>query len=45
MRRGLIIVEDIVNKIIGKLFKVKYWILPKEVYIRKVPKVYNYIKT
>ena len=44
MRRELIIVEDIVNKTIEKLFKVKYQILSKEVYTRKIPKIHNYIK-
>ena len=45
MRRGLIVVKDITNKVTGKPFKVKYYILPKEAYMGKVPKVYSYIKT
>jgi hypothetical protein len=45
MWKGLIIVEDIVDETTRKLFKVKYQISLEEVYIRKVPKVHDYIKT
>jgi hypothetical protein len=37
-------VEDIVDKTTRKPFKVEYQISPEEVYIRKVPKVHDYIK-
>ena len=38
-------VKDVTDKVTGKLFKVKYCILPKEAYTGKVPKVHGYIKT
>ena len=44
IRRGPIVVKDVTNKVTGKPFKVKYCILPKEVYTGKVPKVHGHIK-
>ena len=45
IRKGPVIVEDVINKISRKLFKVEYRIFLEEAYTRKVPKVYDYIKT
>ncbi len=45
MRKGPVIVEDMINKISRKPFEVEYRISLEEAYIRKVLKVYDYIKT
>ncbi len=45
IRKGPVIVEDMINKISRKPFKVEYRISLEEAYIRKVLKVYDYIKT
>ncbi len=45
MRKGPIVVEDVINEISGKPFEVEYRISPEEAYTRKVPKVYDHIKT
>ena len=45
MRKGLVVVEDMINKISRKLFQVEYRISSEEAYIYKVLKVYDYIKT
>ena len=45
MRKGLVVVKDIINKISEKLFQVEYRISLEEAYIYKVLKVYDYIKT
>ncbi len=45
IRKGPVIVEDVIDKISGKLFKVEYRISLEEAYTRKVPKVYDHIKT
>ena len=45
MRKDLVVVEDIINKISRKLFQVEYRISLEEAYIYKVLKVYDYIKT
>ena len=45
MRKGLVVVKDIINKISGKLFQVEYRISPEEAYTYKIPKVHNHIKT
>ncbi len=45
MRKGPIVVEDVINKISGKPFKVEYRISLEEAYTHKVLKVYDYIKT
>ena len=45
MRKGLLVIEEVNNKLIGKLFRVEYRISPKEAYIGKAPRVYDYIKT
>ncbi len=45
IRKGPIVVEDVIDKISRKLFKVEYRISLEEAYTRKVLKVYDYIKT
>ena len=45
IRKGPVIVEDIIDKISRKPFKVEYRISLEEAYTRKVLKVYDYIKT
>ncbi len=45
IRKGPVVVEDVINEISGKPFKVEYRISLKEAYIRKVLKVYDHIKT
>src|SRR6266487_6298818 len=45
MRKGPIVVEDVINKISRKPFEVEYRISPEEAYTRKVLKVYDHIKT
>ena len=45
MRKGPIVVEDVVDETTGKPFKVEYQISPEEAYTRKVPKVHDHIKT
>jgi len=45
MRKGPIVVEDVINKISRKLFEVEYRISLEEAYTRKVLKVYDHIKT
>ena len=45
IRKGPIVVEDVVDETTGKPFKVEYRISPEEAYTRKVPKVHDHIKT
>ena len=45
IRKGPIVVEDVINKISRKPFEVEYRISLEEAYICKVLKVYDYIKT
>jgi hypothetical protein len=45
MRRGPVVVEDVVDETTGKPFKVEYRISPEEAYTGKVPKVHDHIKT
>ncbi len=45
MRKGPVIVEDVINEISGKPFEIEYRISLEEAYTRKVLKVYDHIKT
>ena len=45
IRKGLLVIKEVNNELIGKLFRVEYRISPKEVYTGKAPRVYDYIKT
>ncbi|KAI1004161.1 hypothetical protein K3495_g4052 [Podosphaera aphanis] len=45
MRRGPIMVENIIDKKTGKPAKVEYRISPEEAFTRKVPRVHDHIKT
>jgi len=45
MRKGPIVVEDVIDKISRKPFEVEYRISLEEAYTRKVLKVYDHIKT
>jgi hypothetical protein len=45
MRKGPIVIEDVIDEISGKPFKVEYRISPEEAYTHKVLKVHDYIKT
>jgi hypothetical protein len=45
IRKGPIVIEDVIDEISGKPFKVEYRISPEEAYTHKVLKVHDYIKT
>ena len=45
IRKGPTVIEDVIDEISGKPFKVEYRISPEEAYTHKVLKVYDHIKT
>ena len=45
MRKGPVVVEDVIDEISRKPFEVEYKISLEEAYTRKVLKVYDHIKT